>query len=140
MRHRIFVDTGAWIAISIERDQYHKEAALYWKTLSKDRAMFYTSNLIVHETYTFLSRNETKKIALQVIDAMHNDSSVSILHVNDEMETKAFDLLRKWNDQDFGSIDATSFCLMQANSIKKAFSFDSHFRIHGFDLVPIVNR
>jgi predicted nucleic acid-binding protein len=135
-RHKVFVDTGAWIAITMSGDQHHKEAVSCLNTLTKDRALVYTSNLVIHETYTFLSRKESKRTALKAIDTIQDDSFVSVLHVSDKTEKSAFELLHKWKDQDFGSVDATSFCLMQENNIKKAFSFDEHFRIHGFELIP----
>ncbi len=31
----VFVDTGGWIAITVVRDQFHKQAASYYRKLSK---------------------------------------------------------------------------------------------------------
>ena len=48
----IFIDTGAFIARYVERDQYHSQAVDYWRRLQEDGVPCVTSNLVLHETFT----------------------------------------------------------------------------------------
>jgi predicted nucleic acid-binding protein len=45
-------------------------------------------------------------------------------------------ILRRYADQEFSLTDAASFALMQEQGIKKAFAFDRHFTIAGFEQLP----
>ena len=48
----------------------------------------------------------------------------------------AFEITEKFKDQDSNLTDATSFAVMERMGIGSAFTFDSHFKIHGFEMVP----
>lgn len=49
---RIFLDTGGFIALSDESDQYHREAAAFWNAIPGVRR--YTTAAVVSESYTHL--------------------------------------------------------------------------------------
>ena len=56
----IFVDTGAWFAISVPTDPHHR-AALRW--LSGNARPFLTTDYVIDETLTLLKvRGEGKQI------------------------------------------------------------------------------
>lgn len=48
----VFVDTGAWIAMAVVRDQFHKEAASCYRKLSVEKLLLVTSNYVLIETYS----------------------------------------------------------------------------------------
>lgn len=45
----IFLDTGAFIARYIKRDQYHKQARSLWLSLQNNHRPCYTSNFVLDE-------------------------------------------------------------------------------------------
>ena len=51
----VFVDTGAWIGITVTRDQTHEPAAAYAKRLAERRVPLLTSNYVLAEAYTHIS-------------------------------------------------------------------------------------
>lgn len=62
-KERIFIDTGAWLAISLVDDHSHALAEQTLSRLLKSGFRLVTTNHVVGETYTFLSRVRSPKIA-----------------------------------------------------------------------------
>ncbi|HSP05807.1 MAG TPA: VapC toxin family PIN domain ribonuclease, partial [Acidobacteriota bacterium] len=52
----IFLDTGAFLARYLERDQHHSKALSGWKKLSERANALFTSNFVLDETFTLLGR------------------------------------------------------------------------------------
>jgi predicted nucleic acid-binding protein len=49
-------------------------------------------------------------------------------------ELAALDVMLRYSDQRIGFADCVSFVLMRRNHIRRAFSFDRHFELAGFNL------
>jgi len=62
---RIFVDTGAWIAIADRNDQYAKIASQFYTDLIHQRRNLITSDLILVETFNLLSRTIGSKTTVK---------------------------------------------------------------------------
>ena len=57
----IFIDTGAFLARYLERDQYRKEGAGLWQELNQTRPILFTSNFVLDETlHTFSTALELR--------------------------------------------------------------------------------
>jgi predicted nucleic acid-binding protein len=52
----IYVDTGAFLARYLSRDQYHQKAGAFWKKIRKNQESCFTSNFVLDETFTLLGR------------------------------------------------------------------------------------
>ena len=50
----IFVDTGAWIALSDRRDQYHNDAVAIYTRLKRQKERLLTTDYLIDETVTRL--------------------------------------------------------------------------------------
>jgi len=61
---KVFVDSGAWIALALSRDPLHEQAKANWQSLRGDGARLHTSVPVILETFTFLDRNATRDVAL----------------------------------------------------------------------------
>jgi predicted nucleic acid-binding protein len=132
----VFIDTSAWFAIASINDHLHKPAVEHAKTLVKKSELLITSNFVIHETTMLLSRRISKDAAIKFLDAVYQDPRLEILPVNAGTEEKALELFKRMEDQDFSVVDCTSFVLMQENQIKRAFTFDSHFKTMKFEVEP----
>lgn len=51
---RVFVDTGAWFALQVTDDSYHRVSRDTFPVLVEACQSLVTSNLVVGETYTLL--------------------------------------------------------------------------------------
>jgi predicted nucleic acid-binding protein len=48
-----FVDTGAWIALMVPRDQYHQRATTFFRSIARNTRLV-TSNYVLSEAFTWL--------------------------------------------------------------------------------------
>ena len=76
---RVFVDSGAWIALALARDPLHVQAREQWDLLRGAGAKLYTSIPVVIETFTFLDRNANRDVALTWKEAVYHPSTAKIL-------------------------------------------------------------
>lgn len=136
MNKRIFVDTGAWIALTNAADQYHATAAQYWKTLHVSGTKLMTSNFVLDETYTRLRFKAGLQITLRFGEQIRSSQRLQIITVEVQMEKIAWEIFRKYADQRFSYTDCTSFAVMRAKKISEVFAFDTDFHIMGFQVVP----
>jgi len=136
MNKPVFVDTSAWIAIINPRDKYHLSAKEFYSDALAQKRRFLISNFIVAETYTNLLWKLGYHKAISFLDIIEQSSSVQCIWSNQELETRARDILRRYDDQDFSYTDAVSFALMQQRELTEAFAFDHHFSVVGFVQLP----
>lgn len=133
----IFIDTGAFIARYLERDQYHASALSHWRLLGTDNRRCFTTNFVLDETITFLARKSTYEFAAARADAIYNSTELVVVRPEREDELSALELFGKYADQSVSFTDCVSFAMMDKLSIKAVFTFDQHFQMAGFETEPL---
>ena len=109
----IFIDTGAFLARYVERDQYHDAATEHWRTLQNDRRRCFTSNFVLDETITLLARRSTYQFAAERARNLFESTSLSILRPDENDELAALELFQKYADQSVSFTDCVSIVLME---------------------------
>jgi uncharacterized protein len=132
----IFIDTGAFIARFIERDQFHKKALSAWRRIEKRADRCFTSNFVLDETFTLLARMASYAFAAQRARSLLCSRLLVVLRPGQDDELAALDLFEKLADQKVSYTDCVSFALMREAGIRRAFSFDRHFDLLGFERLP----
>lgn len=133
----IFVDTGAFLARYLPRDQYHEHARAAWERLPSEPWPVYTSNFVLDETLTLLGRRASFAFAADRAESILTSTTIVILRPDAEDELEALELFRKFADQRPSFTDCVSFALMRRYEIPRAFGFDRHFLDAGFELWPV---
>lgn len=133
----VFVDTGAWYAIQVPNDRWHPEAAATLRALAASRTALVTTTAVVGETYTLLMSTRGHGPAWRFVDALRSTALVEVSSVEPDVEARAWEILRRYEDQRFSYVDGTSFALMRSRGISRAFAFDRHFSAAGFVRVPV---
>ena len=148
--NKVFVDAGAFIALLSEDDRHHEEAARTYGTLLRNRQLLYTTNHIVDETCSWLLRNRASshRAALTFGDMIRavsvpvtvgdlpdrvQQSKMMLVYSTPEVENLAWEILAEYDSAGFSYTDCTSFAVMTILFIKKAFTFDAHFDVMGFE-------
>jgi predicted nucleic acid-binding protein len=133
---KLFVDTGAWLAVIDPRDQYHQPASAFYRQALQAHRHLITTNLVVAETYVNLRRSLSHAAAIGFLDTIEQSSRIECVWSRPDLEDQARQILRQYADQDFSYVDAVSFALMREMEITEAFAFDRHFVTAGFVCVP----
>ena len=131
----IFIDTGAFIAKYFNRDQYHQRAVEIWNRIGTDGEHCFTSNFVLDETFTLLARWAGYEFAVQRARNLYASHALKIIRPDEKDELSALDFFTKYADQHVSFTDCISFVIMKREKIDRAFSFDRHFQLAGFNLV-----
>ena len=136
MERLIFVDSGAWIAVTDVRDQYHRAASQTYRRLLQQGQVMVTTNLVIAESYSAVRRSMGHATAIRFLQSVHQSRWLRRISSTTDIEERAEATLIKYADQDFTLTDAVSFAVMQELGIAAAFAFDHHFVTAGFALLP----
>ena len=135
----VFVDTGGWIAMAVKRDRYHKEAATYYRKLSKTKVRLVTSNYVLSETYTRIRYDDGHAKAMQfnaLIQEAIKAGRLNLEWITHVLHKEAWNIFEKYEGQDFSFVDCTSFATAKRLGVKEVFGFDDHFKTMGLILKP----
>jgi len=136
---KLFIDTGAWIALNDKKDEHHQDAVKANKDFLDGGYYYVTSDYILDETYTLLRLDVGHKRAVEFgreIKELQRKKKINVVYVNQAILDKAWEIFEKYSDKEFSFTDCSSFAVMEMLKINKAFSFDKHFDQYGFIRLP----
>ena len=133
MTRRIFIDTGAFLALEDESDKHHDDAIRFRDRdlLVRDYRLI-TTSYVLDETLTLVRRRLGIYPSIDLSKKMRRSQIVKVVYISKEAEEKALDLFEKYDDKSFSFTDCVSFVIMKELSIEEAFTFDDHFSQMGF--------
>ncbi len=134
----IFVDTGAWIALSDRRDQHYDDAVVVYTRLKQQKERLLTTDYLLDETITRLRYDLSHSTAVRFLDFIERAEETMVLTVVDMDRTllqEAKNIFRQYNSAKFSFTDCTSFAICQTHKISEAFAFDQHFTMMGIALL-----
>jgi predicted nucleic acid-binding protein len=132
----IYIDTGAFVARYLGRDQFHDQAIAFWDEIRHKGESCFTSNFVLDECFTLLGRRAGYKFAVQRARNLYASKLLIILRPARREEMAAIDFFEKFADKGVSFTDCISFVLMRREKIKRAFTFDNDFQWAGFQLCP----
>lgn len=132
----VFVDAGAWFALTDKDDANHRKAAGIYPALLATSGRLITSNLVIAEAYVLILNAVGHAAASAFLERIRTSPRIAIVCSTEAIESEAQATLAKYHDHDFSYTDAVSFTIMKRHKIKKAFAFDKHFRTAGFLATP----
>jgi len=128
---KVFIDTGAFCALTIPKDQHNLTAKTIYKKIQKDKAIIYTSNYVLDETYTLLKTRGSHTTAVEFMEEISKCGIVN-LRVTEDIEESAKDIFKRFDDKRLSFTDCTSFVLINRFKIEAVFAFDEHFKYHPY--------
>jgi len=135
MPERTFVDTSGWVALFVKNDKFHGHAKEVFKSIQDADTVLYTSDYVIDETVTTIRMSSNHRQSLIALEAIMDSQMTSIVYVNPDYFLKTTQLYQKYKDQPYSFTDISSFVVCHDLRVKNVFSFDSHFRIAGFNLL-----
>ena len=70
--------------------------------------------------------------AVEFLREARASATVQVVHADPAFQSAGWDLFSRWGPAGANAVDCASFAMMQRLGIRRALTFDSHFRIAGF--------
>ena len=129
----LFVDTGAWFALSVASDPDHERAKA---VVAENDAPLITTDYVVDELLTlFVVRRQRLKGVEWVHDIL-DGQGVDLIRITTDDFEEACRIYMRFSDKEWSFTDCTSYVAMRRMQLPMAFSFDAHF--HEFGTVQVV--
>jgi predicted nucleic acid-binding protein len=132
--HDIFADTAGWGHLIDSTQAYHSVAAKVYRRARQQGRKLITTNYIIMELVALLTSplRIPRKTTIEFIQGLRTSPHVEIVHIDRELDDRAWQLLAERPDKDWSLVDCASFTVMQERGISEAFTTDRHFEQAGF--------
>jgi predicted nucleic acid-binding protein len=131
---RLFVDSGAWIALRSRRDQHHRDADRLIRDALQRHIPLLTTNLVVAETHRLTLFRAGVQPALRALERLDASPSVTIHFPTAHDHAAARRWLERLTPRPVTYTDAVSFAVMEENGCGHVLGFDQDFAAAGFTL------
>jgi predicted nucleic acid-binding protein len=130
---KIFLDTAYLQALVDTRDSLHQSSVAITDEL--DIFLSVTSEMVLTELLNALSGRGgyLRDAALDIVDKLHQDSSVEIIPQTSQLFAEALLLYRQRQDKSYSLTDCASMLIMRQQNISDVLTFDRHFQQEGFN-------
>jgi predicted nucleic acid-binding protein len=128
--NRIFVDTSFVVALVNEKDQHHDRAAELADLF--DGYPLIMTDAVLLEIGNALARN-FKEQSSEIIEDFLASDEVVVVHLDDQLFERAFEMYRTHKDKDWGMTDCVSFVVMRERGVAAALTSDGDFSQAGFN-------
>lgn len=136
MTRSVLWDSSAILALLDADDADHERAVAAVQRIAAEKRPSFITNYIETEAHALLLRKLGRTIAREWLLT----GGLTVLRVLPNEEQQAKDILIRHTDKDWTLCDAISFAVLDARHVRRAFTFDHHFRQYGrievFGLIP----
>jgi predicted nucleic acid-binding protein len=129
----VFVDTSALLAVLDGDDKHHRKAKNVWAQLISEEESLVSSNYILVEIFALVQN----RLGLQAARVLQEDvlPMITVEWVDEATHRAGVTGVLTAMRKKLSLVDCISFDVMRRMGIKKAFTFDTHFKEQGFIVV-----
>lgn len=129
----VFIDTSAFIAFINADDEFFQNSVKIFSRLLSDGTIIVSSNYVLLETMVILK----SRIGQEAVKLLNDDvfPVIKTYWIDEEMHRLCVNTQLVSNRKKISFVDYTSFEIMRRLNIKKVFTFDSHFKDMGFEIM-----
>jgi len=131
---RLFVDSGAWIALRSRRDQHHVEADRLFRQALQRHIQLVTTNLVIAEAHRLTLFRVGVRAAARALDRIDASPSVNVHFPTAADHAAARGWLDRLAPRAITYTDTVSFAVMEAVTCHYVLGFDHDFAAAGFAL------
>jgi uncharacterized protein len=125
----MLIDTSGFLSLYESKEPFHQKAGeLYYSA-----KFLMTTNYVLAE-YTALAqvrgivREEIIKFSRRILD----NEDIEIIWIDENLHTKAVELIEQRQDKNYSLCDAVSFVIMNERGVTESLTTDKHFEQEGF--------
>ncbi|AHL22845.1 MULTISPECIES: type II toxin-antitoxin system VapC family toxin [Thermococcus] len=132
-----YMDTSAMIALLVRDDPEHERALGFFKDAVREGSVFVIGRPTLMEFLNGVAKHVGKDVAEEQYRLYTASRFIFIEKETEADWERAWELFFKYRDQQgIDLFDSLAFAIMERLGIRKAFTFDSDFAVHGFVMVP----
>jgi len=131
---KVFVDTSAFYASLHAEDEHHSKAERVLQEFREAGMKLITTNYVLLESASLIQRRKDFVTARGFL--AEATETLEIIWVDEVLQHKAVTIGSEAKARGLSLVDCTSFAAMRQAGIRRALAFDSHFKQHGFEVVP----
>jgi predicted nucleic acid-binding protein len=130
----VFIDTSALLAVLDADDANHAAARPFWESIVSSGDTLVSHNYVLVETSALALR----KLGLEALRVLERDivPILRVVWVTGDIHGSAASAQLAASRRSLSLVDCVSFEIMRRSGIRTAFSFDRHFREHGYEILP----
>jgi len=132
--NKIYVDTSGWGNLVDTLQQFHAETKAIYLNAKQNGSRLVTTNYVITELVALLSSplRIPRNKSIKFIESIKSSALVDIVHIDEDLDAKSWELLKNRADKNWSLVDCSSFIVMQENKIIEALTTDHHFEQAGF--------
>jgi predicted nucleic acid-binding protein len=129
-----FLDTSALYALFDRAQEENRRVSSAWDELLRSDAPLLTSNYVLLELVTLLQR----RLGLQAVSMLEELvlPFVDVVWIDGDLHALALALLHAARRRALSLVDCSSFAIMRARGVARAFTLDGQFADQGFAVLP----
>lgn len=128
----IFVDTGAWFAVTVPSDPNHPKAKTW---MQQNQFPLLTTDYVIDETLTLLRARGELQRSIALGNAFFSGALAQIHYLTQDDIQVAWQIFQQFSDKQWSFTDCSSKIIIEKFNCKEAFAFDHHFRQFGSVIV-----
>ncbi len=130
----IFADTAGWASLLDTDQECYPLAASIYRAVQKNNQQFVTTNYVITELIALLNSpmRYPREQAVHFVNGIKNSKFVRVVHIDETLDTQAWELLSKRLDKTWSLVDCSSFVVMKHEKLTEALTTDHHFAQAGF--------
>ncbi len=132
----MLVDTSAWVAFFVEKDQYHERAKSFAQNFLLSRREFMTTDYVFDKVVTRIRYQASHADAVFVGDKILSSPSTKVIEIGPRLRDQAWSHFKKYKDKKLSFTDCTSLAVMKKYDLNEIFSFDEDFERLGYQRKP----
>ncbi len=131
----VLIDTSAICAIYDNTDSNHRRASGCLQQISEAALSVHIASHTIYEAHRRILHLLGRQVGRELLEDMYG-GSYTIERVTEGDEEQARRHLIHFQDQDISYTDALNWAVMVRRGVSKAFTFDWHYSLMGFVMVP----
>lgn len=136
---KIFIDKGAWLALSTSGDSDHAKFRDAFKNLLEEGHRFYTTNVVIGEVLDELKKRVGSDKAhhlYEIIEEAWFGTHLHILWIGRKTQWDAIKMWKRSPDSSLSVFDFASIILMNRRNIRVIMAKNMEFSEFGFKIIP----
>lgn len=116
---KIFVDTSGWATFFDTDEPFHPQTREIYTKVRENGTSLVTTNYVILELVSLFTSpfRISRPRIIEYIDVIKRSPSVDILHIAQELDDQAWQLLTERPDKKWSLVDCSSFVVMRNERI-----------------------